>query len=107
MSVDDTKLNYLSSWDIDQLVDTDTISVGSGATAVFTITSPLPSSIVYEIQFQPGDSGPWYQAGEYSTDGTLANSASFYTYINAGQLFINTPVTGKARYFVWSDKIDY
>jgi hypothetical protein len=105
MSADNTKLNYLSTWDIDQLVATGTIPVGVGATAVYTFSSPLPSLPVFEVQLQIGDK--WYQAGQFATANTLATLQSFYTYINGNQVFINTTVAGTARYFVWSDKVDY
>jgi hypothetical protein len=105
MSVDDTKLNYLSTWDIDQLIASGTTSVSSGITAVYTIPSSSVSLPVYEIQFQ--NSGKWYQTGAYSTNGTLAGLKSFYTYINAGVIYISTTVAGNIRYFVWTDKVDY
>lgn len=107
VAVDDTKIGYASEWDIDQLVATADVAVGSGDTAIYTITGSLPAIPVYEVQFQPGGSGPFYQAGAYSTDGTLANTSSFSTYISAGQIFITAFTTGVARYYVWSDKVDH
>lgn len=106
MATDDTKLSYLSTWDIDQLLDTDTKSVGSGDTAIYTITGqfPIPE---YEVQFQPTGSTFWYEAGMSSSNGTVAGSFTFYSYINGSSIFINAPTAGTARYFVWADKINY
>jgi hypothetical protein len=103
MSVNDSQLNYYSEWDIDQLVASDTISVGSGVTAIYTIPSALLPIPVFEVQFKQGS--VWYQAGQYSTDGTFANGQVFYSYIQNGKIYVNAPATGIARYFVWSDTV--
>jgi hypothetical protein len=103
MSVDDSKLNYYSGWDIDQLVYTGVVPVGSGVTAIFTIPAGLPSVPVFEVQFQQGS--VWYQAGQYSTDGTFLGGEIFYPYMQSNVIYINAPVSGNARYFVWSDTV--
>lgn len=105
MTVDTTKINYYSGWDIDQLLATDTINVNSGDTAIYTISGAvlLPE---YEVQFQPTGSTFWYESGTSSSDGTLTNLFTFYTYIGSGAIHINAPSSGKARYFIWADRID-
>lgn len=105
MSVDDTKLNYLSSWDIDQLVETVTVGVTPGTTAIYTIPSTSTPVPIFMVQLLV--SGRYYQAGTYSTDGTLAGLATFYSYISGNQIFINTGLAGTARCYVWTDKVDY
>lgn len=106
MSAIDTSLNYLSSWDIDQLVATDVVTAGIGATALYTIPSTLPPIPVYDVQFRPTGSTVWYQAGIYSTNGTIAAGSSFYTYVLGNVLYIFS-AGGSARYFIWSDKVNY
>jgi hypothetical protein len=106
MAVDDSKLYYLSQWDIDQLLATNSIAVGSGATAIYTISGdvPLPE---YEVQFMPTGSTYWYEMGTASSDGTLAGTFTVYSYISGSSIFINAPTAGIARYFVWADKVNY
>lgn len=106
MAVDDSKLNYLSTWDIDQLLANETIPVGSGATAIYTIPDsvPLPE---FEVQFQPTGSSFWYGMGTSSSAGTLATQFTAYSYISGSSIFINAPSAGNARYFVWADKVNY
>lgn len=103
--LDDTKVNYASKWDIDQLFATNTVAVGVGTTAVYTIPSTIPSVPVYEVQLQVGSK--WYQAGLLATSNTLATSQNFSTYISGNQIFITTTVAGTARYFIWTDKVNY
>lgn len=106
MARDDTKLNYYSGWDIDQLLTTNSVSVSTGANAVYAVPSsnPIP---VFEVQFKPIGSTFWYRPGTSSTNGTVAGEFTVYTYISALTIFINTTVPGTARYFVWSDKVNY
>lgn len=107
MSVKDSKIAYSSNWDIDQLINTGTTPVGSGISTVYTIPSTIPPIPVFEVQFQPTGSVFWYDPGTSSTDGTLTNLFTFFTYIAGGVININTTSTGIARYFIWSDKVDY
>lgn len=106
-TVDDSKTSYYSGWDIDQLVASDSVTVPSGATAIFTLPSDLPSLPVFEVLFRLSGFSRFYQAGYFSTDGTIANSHNFSSYISGNQLFINTSDAGTAKYYVWSDKLDY
>lgn len=106
MTVDNSKLNYYSAWDIDQLLDTDTVLIGSGDTAIFTITGST-SIPEFEVQFKPISSTYWYAMGTSSTDGTVANTFTVYSYISGASIFIHAPVAGTARYFVWADKVNY
>lgn len=108
MARDDTKLNYYSGWDIDQLFASNAdapLAIGAGTTAVYTIPASLPAVPVYEVQLQVG--GRWYQAGMFATANTLASSQSFSTYITGNQIFITSSVAGNARYYIWTDKVNY
>jgi hypothetical protein len=107
MARDDTKLSYYSGWDIDQLVAKDTVAVGAGTTAIFTYPTNLPAVPLFDVQFQPTASTKFYQSGAYSTNGTFAGVHQFSCYVQAGQIFIKTDIAGTAKYFVWSDKVDY
>jgi|APFre7841882654_1041346.scaffolds.fasta_scaffold91412_2 hypothetical protein len=103
---DYTKVNYYNGWDIDQLIAQGTVNIGSGDSAIYTISnSSLPN--VFEVLFQPTGSTYWYQAGTSSTNGTIAGLFTFYTYINGTNLYIHTTTTGIARYYIWSDKVNY
>lgn len=106
MTTDNDKLVYDSRWDIDQLVATDTVTVGVGTTAIYTITSEvqLPE---FEVQFKPTGTTLWRQAGVSSTDGTLGAQTTFSAHISSGVIYINTDTAGTARYFVWADKVNY
>jgi hypothetical protein len=103
MSVDNTKIAFSSRWEIDQLINSQVITVGSGDTAILVFAGDPP---VFEVQFQPTGSSVWYSPGLNSTDGTLANTFTWYAYINGTQLHVNCS-GGKIRYFVWGDKVDY
>lgn len=106
MTPDDTKLNYISSWDIDQLIAQNSVSVAaSGDTVLYTIANASTPN-VFEVMFQPTGSSYWYQAGLSSSDG-LNNDIIFYVYINGSSLTINTLTAGTARYYIWSDKVNY
>lgn len=106
MPVDNSKLNYFSEWDIDQLLANKDIAVGSGATAIYTISGnvPIPE---YEVYFKPTGSTFWYQMGTSSSLGTIATTFTAYSYISGSSIFINAPSAGTARYFIWADKVNY
>jgi hypothetical protein len=105
MATDNDKLNFLSTWDIDQLVATAEVAVPSGTTALYTIPSTLPAIPVFEVQIKVGTK--WYQTGTFATSNTLATSKIMNAYVSSGQLFISTNTAGTARYFVWQDKVNY
>lgn len=107
MSRDDTKLNYYSGWDIDQLVSSTTMNVGIGTTAVYTIPTTLPSRPVFEILFIRTGFTRYYQPGRYSPNGTLASSKAFSSYQNGNQIFITVAETGTAKVLIYSDRYDY
>lgn len=105
---DNSLLYYLSSWDIDQLYATDTVTIaGAGTTTVYTIPSDLPALPTFNVQFQPTGSSQWFDPGVFATAGTFATVSSFYTSIVGGAIVITTFSAGTARYFVWTDKLDY
>jgi hypothetical protein len=103
---DDTKLNFYSGWDIDQLYDSKEVAVTAGTATVFTIPATLPTIPVFEVQFKPTGDTKWYQSGTYSTNGTLAGLNNFYVHVQSGAVKI-VSAGGTARYFVWTDKVDY
>lgn len=107
MTIDPAKISYSSTWDIDQLLATDTVTVGSGVTAIYTIPSTAVPIPTYAVQFQPTGSTFWYDAGMSSSNGTAAGVFTFYSYISGSSISINAPSAGKARYFVWADKVNY
>lgn len=107
MSRDDSKLNFYSGWDIDQLVATNTIPISSGTSLVTAVPASLPPIPEYEVQFSPNGNG-WFQQGAWSGDGTLTHLHSFSAYLVPGSgIYITTDISGFARYFIWSDKVDY
>lgn len=105
MTVNNANLIFSSNWDIDQLVTTNTTSVSTGITTLYISTSSNP--ILFEVQFQPTGSTSWFMAGANSIDGTLANQFIFYSYFTSGEVLIHTTSAGRARYFIWSDKVNY
>lgn len=118
MGIDDSKVNYSSTWDIDQLVIEDDlttagfsnrVAVTSGTTLLVQILTGtgLPDIPTFEVQFQVTTLSRWYQEGAFSTDGTLANMHSFSSYLQDGGIYITTDIAGIAKYFIWADKVDY
>lgn len=107
MSTNNTKLNYDNAWDIDQLISTDTTVVPSGVSVVTAIPPTAMPIPLYEVQFQVSGLSRWYQPGAYSTTGLLANMQSFSAYVQNGNIYINTTIAGTAKYFIWTDKINY
>ncbi len=106
MAIDDSKLAFSSTWEIDQLVLTGEFTVPSlGTHAICTIPSDLPSLPVFEVQFKQSGYNVWFQTGYYSVDGTIAGYDIATTYIQSGVLYIQSQA-GIARYFIWSDRID-
>lgn len=101
--MDDSKLIFSSSWDIDQLVDTGTAAVGgAGETTIYTFTGDAP---VFEVQFKPSGDTRWYSAGMNSTSDTTAGLFYFTPYISGSTIKIHTESAGTARYFIWADKV--
>lgn len=116
MAFDDSKLNYSSQWDIDQLVAandtssptfTNRIAVPAGTSAVVAIPSSLPDYPEYTVQFQISGLSRWYSPGGYSTDGTLAGYHQFSVYVQNRVIYITTDTPGIAKYFIWADKVNY
>ena len=103
----DSKLDYSSEWDIDQLLTTNSVSVPSGTSSIYTIPATLPAIPVFHVYFRPSGSAKWYESGAYSTSGAYAALQSFYTYVSGNSISINTTVAGTAKYYVWSDKVNY
>jgi hypothetical protein len=100
------KLGFSSEWDIDQLLASNTVTIGSGDTVLFNIYSSAEPN-AFEVEFQPTGSSKWFKAGYNSTNNTLAGGFLFYTYVLGLGIHINTTTAGKARYFVWADKYNY
>jgi len=109
MSVDDSKLAYSSLWEIDQLISTNDVAVGSGVSTVFSYASlGVATNPVYEVYFKPAGDTKWYKEGAFSTNGSyLTTGSTFFSYTNGNSIVISTSVSGTARYFLWQDKVDY
>ena len=107
MAVNENDLKFLSSWDIDQLVKSATVSIsGSGNTSLINFSSlSLPTVPVFAVQFQPSGSSQWFSEGLNSTDGTFVNLFTFYSYVDGTTLYINTASAGTARYFLWHNEV--
>lgn len=105
MATDNTKLNFLSSWDIDQLVTSGEVAVPSGTSFIIAVPSGLPAVPVFEVQLKVN--GRWYQTGHFSTAGTTASQQGFYTYVDSGGIYITSTINGIARYYIWQDKVNY
>lgn len=111
MAIDDTKISYSNTWDIDQLIATAEVSVGTAAVAIYTFTTANPP--YFEVQFKPTGSSKWFQPGTNSTNNLEAGLFSFKVYISGSSIFIDVDggssgiTGGTARYFVWSDKVNY
>lgn len=106
MAINNSKLNFLSTWDIDQLVATGEVAVPGNLVSVVAIPAGLPALPVYEVYFKHGSGSKWYQVGQYSTANTTATAANSYSYIQNGQLFVATVTNGIVRYYFWQDRID-
>lgn len=106
MAVDDTKISYSNTWDIDQQITSSTVAVGAGDTAVLTVpgVNAIP---VTEVQFQPTGSTKWFQPGVNSTANTLATNFTWYSYLTGGILRVSTTIAGTVRYYIYADKMDY
>jgi len=106
MTVDNTKSEYSSLWDIDQIIDRGTTTVGSGTTAIHTLSDAnYPST--HEVQFKPTGSTKWYEVGQNATSNTIATLFTFYTYTLGSSLYVVTSSAGTVRHFVWQDKLNY
>lgn len=123
--------SYLSTWDIDQLVDSNeiTISVGAGATFMPTINSTTVNVAnvnfpVCEVNFKAEGQSVWHQAyinqngwdqndigGNPFWPGLRkTNGVSVEVRINANSFTITVCNLGPAqtvtlRYYVWSDSL--
>ena len=107
MTVDNTKLQYYSNWDIDQMVASDIKTVGTGTTLIYTVPSNSVALPIFEMQFKPTGSFSWYGAGANSTDGTIGSLFTFYSYLQGTGIYSVTTSSGTVRYFIYSDKINY
>jgi len=104
MTVDATKINYYSGWEIDQLIDQGTISVGSGTTLVASLSN-AENPNVYEVQFRPSGMAQWFRIGQNSTNATVAGGFQFSSYVDGANIYLTTSTSGTARFFIWSDTV--
>lgn len=116
MVLDDSKLNYSSSWDIDQLVVsndtsattfTNRVVVPIGTTLISTVPTGLPDIPEFDVQFQIANLTRWYYPGSYSTNGTVAGLHAFSVFLQNRGIYITTDIAGTAKYFIWADKVNY
>lgn len=106
MARDDTKLQYASPWDIDQLIENNEKDITTADTVLFTntIVSTISS---YEVYFKPSGDTRWFKMGRGSTNGSFTGAVSAFAYMSGNALHIKSNLNGRARWFVWSDKVDY
>lgn len=97
MSVNETKVAFYSNWDIDQLVDSGSMSVSTGATALTPIDGVKDWIVQLEI------SGVRYAPGPASTN--ASSVFFFYSYVDSGTLYVNTPVSGTAHWYIFEDDL--
>lgn len=104
MAVDSDKIGYVNSWDIDQLVATDVVSVTTGYNTIFNAGAfgPLP---MFELQYKPTGLNTWLQMGDYYDSTNFLRRS--WAWEQDGTIIANVPQNGSIRYFVWGDKIDY
>jgi len=96
MSIDPTKVLFQSNLEIDRLLLVESKQIGAGVTALYNFTGNPP---VFEVQFS-NNGNMWYQMG-------TGSPGDPYSYIEGSTIYIRTNASGTARYYVWSDKVDY
>jgi len=103
---DNDKLNYLSSWNIEQLITDTEVAVNTGTTLVHTpVEGAFPP--LYSLEFKPTSSAYWYQAGRSSTNNTVAGAIVFYGYSLNNLIYAVADRSGTVRVRVWADKTEY
>lgn len=109
MATDNSKLIYNSTWDIDQLIVYNSgTHVGASpswgdGTALTTFSGNPP---VFELQFKPDGYSSWFPQGANSYDNNNGFYVS-YAYIIGNTIYIYNDIAGTARYWIWSDRINY
>jgi hypothetical protein len=106
MTLNQDNLAFSSNWEIDQLIDTQQVGVGSADSNVYTIPSSLTVP-VFEVYFQPSGSAGWYLPGTNSLDGTTGSSFAFNAYQIGNQIHAITDRAGTVRIFIWKDRLNY
>lgn len=118
--IDNTKLNYLSEWDIDQLLfpgepnEVDNVSLAGNTftpTNVLLKAYNLSFPAVVDGTFQIVGDTVWRQFGDSTTSGGInletfilsTPTGVYLTYynFNSGAIAVNV------RYYVWTDKVNY
>lgn len=108
------KLNYISTWDIDQILYQGQITATLTGTftpvnvLLYSYTSSFP--LVVDGTFQTTGDTVWRQFGDSTTslginlETFLATTSSgvYLTYYNFG-----ADITVNVRYYVWTDKVTY
>lgn len=105
MSITNTNTAFFSGWDVDQLVTSNSLTVPSGVTTIYTFTDSS-SPPTFEVQFKPTGASYWYQPGASTTNDTSATLFSFQAYISGTSLIISTGSAGTARFWIWQDKVN-
>lgn len=115
---DNTKLNYLSEWDIDQLdasgeVDNITLTASVTLAQFVTLqTLSLGYPPVVDGTWQVVGDTVWRQFGDPSFSSFWVNAVPLLTCNNTGVYLSYTNFNGSAghinvRYYVWADKVTY
>lgn len=97
MSVDETKVAYYSNYDIDQLADSNSVSVSTGTTAIVSIDGVKDWKVQLEV------SGSRYDPGASSTNESTI--FTFYSYVDSGTLYVVTGQAGTVYYYIFEDDI--
>lgn len=97
MSVNETKVAFYSNWDIDQLIDSGSVAVSSGATALASIDGVKD----WKVQLEVG--GKKYDPGSNSTNASTI--FLFYSYVDSGTLYIQTNQAGTAHWYIFEDDL--
>lgn len=100
--MDDSKVEFNSNWEMDRLIAQNDVAIGTGTTLLYTFASSLtPPS--FEVQYSP-NSSQYYQMGHGQLGGTYFDVHAF---IDGTGIYVTSNVAGRARYYIWSDKVNY
>lgn len=103
MSVDNTKAQFSSEWDVDQLLEgfPATASISANTDTLIYTFADAAKPPIFEVQFQTGSL--WYQPGGNSTGNTSSSYFSFLTWTTGTGLYVWCQLAGTVRYYIWSD----
>lgn len=102
MAVDQSKILFDSSLEIDKILKTGVIGVGPGTTEVYVLPDGnwWPN---FQIMFSPGEDH-WHNIGIYEWYGNIYGTHAWF---EAGRIYFSSDLGGVIRYYIWSDKVNY